>query len=159
MVLLHPTRGFIGLQWPLTWRGWVLAAAQAYVDNLKATGQVEDGCIIGLDGSAWTGGLAITPEEGAAIVAGFDDASGLRASGIVVAGKKYMYLRNDEEMMVGKQGQGGICIFKTGQACIMGTYNQDMASGQNTKEVGKMAVRNLPPDPPRARPSLPGTSC
>ena len=88
-------------------------AVQAYVDNLKATGQCEDGCIIGLDGTAWTGGLAITAEEGAAIVAGFDDASGLRASGIMVAGKKFMYLRNDEEMMVGKQGQGGICIFKT----------------------------------------------
>jgi len=114
---------------------------QAYVDNLKATGQCEDGCIIGLDGTAWTGGLAVTAEEGAAIVAGFDDASGLRASGIMIAGKKFMYLRNDEEMMVGKAGQGGICIFKTGQALIMGTYNQDMAAAMNTKEVGKMAVR------------------
>ena len=121
-----------------------VCGAQAYVDNLKATGQCEDGCIIGLDGTAWTGGLAITAEEGAAIVAGFDDASGLRASGILVAGKKYMYLRNDEEMMCGKQGQGGICIFKTGQACIMGTYNQDMSPANNTKEVGKMAVRNQP---------------
>ena len=62
----------------------------------------------------------------------------------MVAGKKYMYLRNDEEMMCGKQGQGGICIFKTGQACIMGTYNQDMSPANNTKEVGKMAVRKQP---------------
>ena len=75
------------------------------------------------------------------LVAGYDDASALRASGIMVAGKKYMYLRNDEEMMVGKAGQGGICIFKTGQALIMGSYNQDMAAAMNTKEVGKMAVR------------------
>ena len=122
----------------------MVCGAQAYVDNLKATGQCEDGCIIGLDGTAWTGGLAVTAEEGAAIVAGFDDSSGLRASGIMVAGKKFMYLRNDEEMMCGKQGQGGICIFKTGQACIMGTYNQDMSPANNTKEVGKMAVRNQP---------------
>jgi hypothetical protein len=114
-------------------------AAQAYIDNLKATGQCEDGCIIGLDGGAWTGGLAVTAEEGAAIVAGFDDNAGLRASGIMIAGKKFMYLRNDEEMMCGKAGQGGICIFKTGQACIMGTYNQDMSPANNTKEVGKMA--------------------
>ena len=41
--------------------------AQAYIDNLKATGQCEDGCIIGLDGTAWTGGLAVSAEEGAAI--------------------------------------------------------------------------------------------
>eukprot|EP01043_Picozoa_sp_COSAG02_P030367 COSAG02_NODE_1934_length_10318_cov_74.374009_8_plen_176_part_00 len=132
-------------------RGHTARAAQAYVDNLKATGQCEDGCIIGLDGTAWTGGLAVTAEEGAAIVAGFDDASGLRASGIMIAGKKFMYLRNDEEMMCGKAGQGGICIFKTGQACIMGTYNQDMSPANNTKEVGKMAVRNAhtasAPDP------------
>jgi len=95
--------------------------------------------ICGLDGTAWTAGLALTAEEGAAIVAGFDDAAGLRASGILIAGEKYMYLRNDEEMMVGKKGQGGICIFKTGQALIMGTYNQDMSPANNTKEVGKMA--------------------
>ena len=40
---------------------------QAYIDNLKATGQIEDGCILGLDGTAWTGGLAVTAEEGAAV--------------------------------------------------------------------------------------------
>ena len=42
-------------------------AAQAYIDNLKATGQCEDGVICGLDGTAWTGGLALSAEEGAAI--------------------------------------------------------------------------------------------
>ena len=41
--------------------------AQAYIDNLKATGQCEDGVICGLDGTAWTGGLALTAEEGAAL--------------------------------------------------------------------------------------------
>lgn len=97
----------------------------------------------------------MTAEEGAAIVAGFDDSSGLRASGIMVGGKKFMYLRNDEEMMCGKAGQGGICIFKTGQACIMGTYNQDMSPANNTKEVGKMAVRNLPSSARKRRQLLP----
>ena len=57
----------------------------------------------------------------------------------MLAGKKYMYLRNDEEMMCGKAGQGGVTIFKTGQALILGTYNQDMAASMNCKEVGKMA--------------------
>ena len=45
----------------------IAARLQAYIDNLKATGQVENGCICGLDGTAWTGGLAVTAEEGAAI--------------------------------------------------------------------------------------------
>lgn len=97
----------------------------------------------------------MSAEEGAAIVAGFDDSSGLRASGIMIGGKKFMYLRNDEEMMCGKAGQGGICIFKTGQACIMGTYNQDMSPAMNTKEVGKMAVRNLPSSTASCRRLLP----
>ena len=43
------------------------SSAQAYIDNLKATGQCEDGVICGLDGTAWTGGLALSAEEGAAI--------------------------------------------------------------------------------------------
>ena len=42
-------------------------SVQAYIDNLKATGQCEDGVICGLDGTAWTGGLALTAEEGAAL--------------------------------------------------------------------------------------------
>ena len=159
--------------------GW-----NAYIDNLKATGQCEDGCIVGHDGAVWTpGGLAITQAEAGAIIDHFRkfgepvdetrlrripgteeygyphrDAegrlqwrleeeglppptavTGLRG-GIVVAGKKFVFLRNDEEMMCGKAGQGGICIFKTAQALIMGTYNQDMPPAMNTMEVGKMAV-------------------
>eukprot|EP01045_Picozoa_sp_COSAG04_P005175 COSAG04_NODE_235_length_19140_cov_47.925109_12_plen_98_part_00 len=42
-------------------------SVQAYIDNLKATGQCEDGVICGLDGTAWTGGLALSAEEGAAL--------------------------------------------------------------------------------------------
>jgi hypothetical protein len=174
--------------------GW-----DAYVDNMKATGQCEDGCIIGLDGTPWTGGLAITKAEACAIIDHFGkfgepidstrvrripgteecgypyrDAegrlqyqaeedgppmlaavTGLSAGGIVVAGRKFMYLRNDKEMMVGRAGQCGICIFMCGQCMIMGTYNQDMASAMNTKEVGKMAVRV--PTCPDVRSILPPT--
>ena len=158
--------------------------SQAYTDNLKATGQCEDACIVGHDGTAWTpSGLAITPEEALAIIEHFNtgtpsvhehrripgtddygylvhdghgghtwrdesegpptgiaaDAGGVRANGIVVAGKKFLYLRSDEEMMVGRAGQCGISIFMCGQCVIMGTYNQDMSPANNTKEVGKMA--------------------
>eukprot|EP01052_Picozoa_sp_SAG31_P049324 SAG31_NODE_10745_length_1103_cov_1.374502_1_plen_56_part_10 len=49
-------------------------------------------------------------------VAGFNDASGLRANGMMIAGQKFLYLRNDEKMMCGKAGAGGIVLFQTGQA-------------------------------------------
>lgn len=50
-----------------------------------------------------------------------------------------MYLRNDDEMMAGKKGAGGVSIFKTGQALIIGTYNDKMTTGQNSTQVGKIA--------------------
>ena len=112
---------------------------QAYIDNLKATGQVEDGVMCGLDGTAWTGGLALTDEEGAALVAGFDDPSGLRRSGIIVAWTKSMFIQQNEDVIIGKLGQGGITIFKTGQALLIGTYSQDMTLANSVKEVGNMA--------------------
>ena len=117
----------------------MLCAEQAYIANLQATGQVEDGAICGLNGIVWTGGLALSVEEGAALAAGFDDPSGLRSRGIVVAGTKFMFIQQNAEMIIGKLGQGGITIFKTGQALIMGTYNQDMTSALSVKEIGKMA--------------------
>ena len=117
----------------------MLCAEQAYIAKMQATGQVEDGAICGLDGVAWTGGLALTVEEGAALAAGFDDPSGLRRSGIVVAGTKFMFIQQNAEMIIGKLGQGGITIFKTGQALFICTYNQDMSPALSVKEVGKMA--------------------
>ena len=117
----------------------MLCAEQGYIANLQATGQVEDGAICGLDGTAWTGGLALTKVEGAALVAGFEDPSGLRSRGIVVAGTKFMFIQQNAEMIIGKLGQGGITIFKTGQTLLICTYNQDMSPANNAKEVGKMA--------------------
>mgnify|MGYP003961349017 CR=1 FL=1 len=112
----------------------------AYIDNLKATGQVENAVISDLNtGEAWTAGLAVTADEAWAIIEGFGDSTKLRSTGIVLEGKKHMYLRNDEEMMAGKLGQGGVCIFKCASCILIGTYNQDMAAAMNTKEVGKMA--------------------
>ena len=71
-------------------------------------------------------------------VEGFGDSSKLRASGILIAGKKFMFLRNDEEMMAGKQGQGGVTIMKASTCILIGTYNQDMSPANSCKEVGKM---------------------
>ena len=34
----------------------------------------------------------------------------------MLAGKKYVYLKNDEEMMIGKKGKGGVSISSAGHA-------------------------------------------
>ena len=57
----------------------------------------------------------------------------------MLEGEKFMYLRNDEEMMCGKKGQGGVNIFKCGSCILIGTYNADMSPANNSKELGKMA--------------------
>ena len=42
-------------------------------------------------------------------------------------------------MMAGKKGPGGVTIYKTAQAIIIGTYNENMAAGTNSIQVGKIA--------------------
>ena len=72
--------------------------------------------------------------------AGFaDGGAGLRATGIMLAGKKWMFLRADEEMMCGKSGAEGVNIFKAGTCIFIGTHDKDMSPAMNSKETGKMA--------------------
>ncbi|TPX54254.1 hypothetical protein PhCBS80983_g05986 [Powellomyces hirtus] len=79
---------------------------QQYVDsNLLGTGKVQKAAIHGLDGSLWatSAGFSVGPAEAAAIVKGFTDPSGLRASGIFIVGEKYMTLRADDRAIYGKK--------------------------------------------------------
>merc|ERR1712070_23569 len=115
---------------------------EQYITNLKATGSCDAGVIIGLPNGEWWAGndTEITADEGWNIVQGFENGGEqLRASGILLAGKKFMYLRNDEEMMAGKSGQTGITIYKCATCVLIGTYNEEMSPANSSKEVGKMA--------------------
>jgi len=108
----------------------------AYVDNLIGHGQghIDSACIMGLDGAPWTGTTDNSPKhlkpvgtEGPTIAGclkskNFDS---FRSSGVHVAGKKYMFLRADEEADVvlakgtGSHKEEAICIQKTNTAFII----------------------------------------
>ena len=71
---------------------------------------------------------------------GFTNADDLRgSSGCPVGGEKFMFIRNDEELMNIKKGAGGASIYKTAQCLVLGAYNQDMSAGANSIQVGKIA--------------------
>eukprot|EP01052_Picozoa_sp_SAG31_P021384 SAG31_NODE_1651_length_7634_cov_5.579562_2_plen_94_part_00 len=65
----------------------------------------------------------------------------LRAKGIYLAGEKYMFLRGDEEMIVGKKGQQGCSIYVTEQALVIATYDAEKqhSPANHTKVMGQIA--------------------
>ncbi|KAJ8030924.1 Profilin-1A [Holothuria leucospilota] len=114
---------------------------QGYIDNnLVGSGFVKQAAILGLDGSQWatSSGFAVSAAEAKAMVAGFTDPSNLRASGIRASGEKYMCLRTDDSSLYGKKGSGGICVVKTIQAVLVGTYDESIQPGQCNSVVEKL---------------------
>ncbi|KAI8592441.1 profilin, required for normal timing of actin polymerization in response to thermal stress [Geranomyces variabilis] len=115
---------------------------QAYVDsNLLGTGKIAKAAIFGLDGSLWatSSNLSVQAPEISALSKGFTDPSGLRASGIYIAGTKYFTLRADDKAIYGKQGQNGLCAAKTKQAIIVGIYESPVQAGDANKVVEGLA--------------------
>jgi len=116
----------------------------SYIDNLM--GQTKDNCdrvcIIGLDGgAAWTsahGGLGIIPQGNEAVnianVLKTWNLDCFRASGIYLEGKKYMFLRDqDDNLVLGKlKDNGAITIEKTNTAIVIA----------HTKEGGNQGDTN-----------------
>lgn len=110
----------------------------AYTNQLKAEDCVSEAVIFGSNGSIWTTtGISLSQDEIKAIDKGFE--AKLMSSGIMVGGKKFMFLRCDGESMFGRQGQDGVTIYKTTQAYILSTYSEGMTSAANSMVVGKMA--------------------
>eukprot|EP01001_Neometanema_parovale_P000439 NODE_10482_length_590_cov_122.503212_g7712_i1.p1 GENE.NODE_10482_length_590_cov_122.503212_g7712_i1~~NODE_10482_length_590_cov_122.503212_g7712_i1.p1 ORF type:complete len:132 (+),score=31.41 NODE_10482_length_590_cov_122.503212_g7712_i1:63-458(+) len=105
---------------------------QTYVDDhLVATGHVQQGALLGLDGSVWatTPGFDVT--EGAALANKFTNPDLFAAEGGTLAGVKYFSIKfndeNAEEGKVswyGKKGAGGVCVAKSTQCLIVGVYGE-----------------------------------
>ena len=115
---------------------------QAYIDSsLVGTGHIKRALIAGHNGATWAGSAGFTPSaaEVTAIIRGFTDNAGIQGSGITLAGVKYMTLRADNRSIYGKKGAGGVVIVKTGQAVIIGVYEEGTQPGQATTVVEKLA--------------------
>jgi len=117
----------------------------AYTTALVATKNVTQAAIVGYDGATWASsdakGFVVTPTEAKAIVAGFKDASALRASGLHVAGTKYITLGCDDVLVSGKKGTGGVICSKSKKAVVIGVYAAEsgIQPGPATVSVTKMA--------------------
>ncbi|CAH1245394.1 PFN4 [Branchiostoma lanceolatum] len=119
---------------------------QSYIDqSLLGTGQVAKAAIHGLDGSAWatSNGFKVTADQVLKIVNAFN--SGTLAefytSGLFIgdeADNKFKFLRQNENSLYVKKGEGGACIFKTKQCLIFGIYTEGMQAGNCNNVVEKL---------------------
>jgi profilin len=101
----------------------------AYTTALVATKNISQAAIVGFDGVTWASsdakGFVISVAEAKNIVAGFKDPSGLRASGLYIAGVKYITLGCDDANIQGKKGTGGVVCAKSKKAVVVGVYAAD----------------------------------
>ncbi len=115
---------------------------QTYVDsNLVGSGAISKAAIVGLDGNTWatSAGFQVTPQQALALINGFKDATGLRASGVELADTKYITLRADDRSIYGKKGTGGVITVKTGKAVLIGVYDEKTQPGVAANIVEKLA--------------------
>ena len=116
---------------------------QAYVDdNLLASGSVTAAGIYDLQGNPWaySAGFAAQIAEVAAISGHLHaDASGLAATGLVIAGVKYMFVRGETgEMVVGKKGNEGVVVYKCNTCLVVAYHNDKIQPGACNMTVGKL---------------------
>lgn len=96
---------------------------------------------LGHNGGAWatSKGFQSKPEDIAALIKAFSDASGVRASGLKLGENKYIVLRADDRSVYGKKGATGVVCVKTKQAVLVGFYGEATQPGEATKIVESLA--------------------
>eukprot|EP01098_Paradermamoeba_levis_P016961 TRINITY_DN945_c0_g1_i1.p1 TRINITY_DN945_c0_g1~~TRINITY_DN945_c0_g1_i1.p1 ORF type:complete len:127 (+),score=47.42 TRINITY_DN945_c0_g1_i1:112-492(+) len=115
----------------MSWDGYV-------TDQLVGSGHIEAGAILGADGSTWamSPSLGLKAGEGAAIAALMKNTPDVFAKGVTIAGVKYMGIKGQERSVYGKKGATGVVLIKTGQAIVVGRYNDKQQPG-NAANVGE----------------------
>lgn len=75
--------------------------------------------------------LQFKPEQITAIMKDFDEPGTLAPTGLFFGSEKYMVIQGEPGVVIrGKKGPGGITIKKTGQALLVGIYDEPMTPGQ-----------------------------
>ncbi|XP_027072511.1 profilin-1-like [Coffea eugenioides] len=120
---------------------------QAYVnDHLMC--DVGDGntltaaAIIGHDGSVWAQSASfpqLKAEEVSGIMNDFAEPGSLAPTGLFLAGTKYMVIQGEPGAAIrGKKGSAGATIKRTGQALIIGTYDEPLTASQCNMVVERL---------------------
>ncbi|XP_075517608.1 profilin-3-like [Primulina tabacum] len=107
-----------------------------------------DGChlastvILGIDGSVWAQSSDFPQfkvEEISDIIKDFGSPGTLDPTGLFLGGTKYMVIQGEPGAVIrGKKGAGGVTVKKTGQALIIGIYDEPMTPGQCNMVVEKI---------------------
>lgn len=101
---------------------------------LSGGGQLLHAAIVGHDGGIWAQSAdfpAVSDEEVAAIIKGFDDAAAIGQSGLHLGGDKYMVLAGEPGKVIrGKKGPGGCTLYKTVSAIVVGIYGEGVTPGE-----------------------------
>jgi len=111
---------------------------QSYIDDqlmctLPSGSTLTSAAIVGQDGSVWAQSdkfPAITPDEVAVLMEGFDDDSDRQTKmathpkGLKIGGEKFMVVQGEPGAVIrGKKGSGGVCVKKTVSAFVIGVYD------------------------------------
>lgn len=115
---------------------------QAYVDqNLLGAGVVTAAGIYDLQGNPWaySAGFAAQVAEVAAVSAHFAEPTGLAATGVTIAGVKYMFVRgSSNEEIYAKKGNDGVFFFRCNTCIIVAHHNDKLQPGVCSAGVAKL---------------------
>ncbi|EIM24278.1 profilin [Wallemia mellicola] len=115
---------------------------QTYVDSsLIGTGKIARGAIMGVQGGIWaiSHGYQLAQDEQTAILGSFANSEATQASGIRLAGQKFLTLQADDAHVYGKKGGNGCVIVKTNQAILITEYEAPVLPGEATVVVEGLA--------------------
>ncbi|EAL63837.1 profilin I [Dictyostelium discoideum AX4] len=114
---------------------------QQYVDEQLTGAGLSQGAILGAnDGGVWakSSGINITKPEGDGIAALFKNPAEVFAKGALIGGVKYMGIKGDPQSIYGKKGATGCVLVRTGQAIIVGIYDDKVQPGSAALIVEKL---------------------
>ncbi|MQL78743.1 hypothetical protein Taro_011177 [Colocasia esculenta] len=98
--------------------------------------------IMGHDGSVWALSAnfpQLKPEEVSGIMSDFAEPGHLAPTGLFLGGTKYMVIQGEPGAVIrGKKGSGGVTLKKTGQALVIGIYDEPVAPGQCNMVVERL---------------------
>lgn len=128
---------------------------QSYVDDHLIKTKIISGAVIaGHDGNIWAfGGVHTPPEprdenhrepftptadELKKLISNFGKTDILAASGVVVGGKKYMYLSSTDKVVRAKKGVSGVHVMKTTQTVIVAIYDKPVTAEEAAMTTEKL---------------------
>lgn len=118
-----------------------MSSWQDYVDkHLMASRCVTKAAISGHDGTVWASseGFNVTKEELSRLVSGFENQNVLAASGVTLAGSRFIYLSGTDKVIRAKLGKVGAHCVKTQQAVVVSLYEDPIQPQQAASVVEKL---------------------